>query len=60
MNIFLTLAILFAFMFCIYAIQTINYYIVKHINHDSIKIKPNPYAPFICALLSSIFFGLAF
>lgn len=60
MNIFLTLAIFFAFMFCIFAIQSINYYIAKLINDERIKTKINPYAPFICAVLSSLFFGLAF
>lgn len=62
MNIYLSLAIFFAFMFCIFAIQSINYYIAKCRvdSDDKIKTKLNPYAPFICALLSSIFFGMCF
>lgn len=60
MNIFLTLAIFFVFMFCIFVIQSINYYITKLIKDERIKTKINPYAPFICAVLSSLFFGLAF
>ena len=61
MNIFLTLGIFFTFMFCIYAIQSINYYIAMLIKDDRTKKeKINPYAPFICAIISSICYGMAF
>lgn len=57
MNIFLSLGTFFTFMFLIYAIQSINYYIVKRTDNN-IKTSLNPRMPFICALLASIFLNL--
>lgn len=60
MNIYLSLAVLFTMVFVMYAIQSINYYIVLSSAKQKLKGSLNEYAPFISALLASAFWGLAF
>ena len=58
MNWFLMLAVFFTFMFVLFGIQSINYYIAKLIPNTTVKTHINPYGPFLCALLASIFWAL--
>lgn len=58
MNIFLSLAVFFTFLFIISAIQSINFYIAQNIKDKEVKTKLNPYGAFYYALIASVFWGL--
>ena len=59
MNWYLTFAVFFTFVFIINAIQSINYYTMKA-SGKVVGGSYTNYSPFICAILSSIFWGLSF
>lgn len=58
MNWFLFLAVLFTFLFVIYAVQAVCVYLYLIALHKFPAKKAHPSMPFICALLASIFWAL--
>lgn len=58
MNWFLFLAVLFTFLFVIYAVQSVNVVIYFVTLKQRPKRQAHAAMPFICALLASIFWAL--
>lgn len=59
MNLNLTLAVFFTFLFVIAAIQSLNYHLAVYVGKMKNVKKLNSWMPFVYITLASVFWGLA-